>query len=150
MPSAITTDGLSKRYRDVAALADLTLDVPAGSVFGFLGQNGAGKSTALRILAGLARATAGSATVDGIPVDVQGAHRSRIGYLAQDPRFYGWMTGRQTLEHVARFRDVGSRRGDGHQTHDGLEGPRRILWRLHAGGRDGHREPQLAAHPPDG
>ena len=103
MPAAITVAGLTRRYGNVTALSDLTLDVPAGSIFGFLGPNGAGKTTALKILAGLTRPTSGSASVNGIPVGVQGAHRSQVGYLAQDPRFYGWMTGRQTLEYVATF-----------------------------------------------
>jgi ABC-2 type transport system ATP-binding protein len=87
----------------VAALTDLTLEVPAGSVFGFLGPNGAGKTTALRILAGLTRSTSGSAAVNGVPVSVQGAHRADVGFLAQEPRFYGWMSGRQTLAYVASF-----------------------------------------------
>jgi ABC-2 type transport system ATP-binding protein len=110
MTPAISVDGLTKRYRDVAALTDLTLEVPAGSVFGFLGPNGAGKTTALKILAGLSRATSGSAAVGGVPVTVQGAHRSRVGYLAQEPRFYGWMSGRQTLAYVASFFPLGTRR----------------------------------------
>jgi ABC-2 type transport system ATP-binding protein len=79
-------------------------------VFGFLGPNGAGKTTALKVLAGLARATAGDATVAGVPVSAAGEHRRHLGYLAQDPRFYGWMTGRETLRHVARFRGVGADR----------------------------------------
>ena len=103
MTSAIALTGLTKHYRGVAALTELTLDVPAGSIFGFLGPNGAGKTTALKILAGLTRATSGTASIDGIPVGVEGVHRGRVGYLAQEPRFYGWMTGRETLEYVASF-----------------------------------------------
>ena len=110
MTSAITMTGLTKHYKDVEALTDLTLDVPAGTIFGFLGPNGAGKSTALKVLAGLARATAGSATIAGVPVSAAGEHRRQLGYLAQDPRFYGWMTGRETLRHVARFRGVDTNR----------------------------------------
>lgn len=108
MTSAITLNGLTKRYGNVAALTDLTLDVPAGSIFGFLGPNGAGKTTALKILAGLSRATSGSATIGGIPVGVEGSHRKQVGYLAQEPRFYGWMSGRETLEYVASFYAVES------------------------------------------
>jgi ABC-2 type transport system ATP-binding protein len=104
MTSAISMTGLTKHYKGVEALTDLTLDVPSGTVFGFLGPNGAGKTTAMKVLAGLARATAGSATINGVPVSAAGEHRRQIGYLAQDPRFYGWMTGRETLRHVARFR----------------------------------------------
>jgi ABC-2 type transport system ATP-binding protein len=109
MTNAISTTGLTKRYRRVTALADLTLDVPAGTVFGFLGPNGAGKTTAMKILAGLARATGGSAAINGVPVTPAGLHRRELGYLAQDPRFYDWMTGRETLEHVARFHGPGAR-----------------------------------------
>jgi ABC-2 type transport system ATP-binding protein len=104
MTIAISMTGLTKHYRGVQALTDLSLDVPAGTVFGFLGPNGAGKTTALRVLAGLARATAGSATVNGVPVSPDGEHRRELGYLAQEPRFYGWMTGRETLRFVARLR----------------------------------------------
>ena len=110
MTNAISMDGLTKHYKGVQALTDLTLDVPAGTVFGFLGPNGAGKTTALKVLAGLARATSGSATVNGIAVSAAGEHRRQLGYLAQDPRFYGWMTGRETLRYVASFRGIGADR----------------------------------------
>ena len=103
MTNAISMVGLTKHYKGVQALTDLTLDVPAGTVFGFLGPNGAGKSTTLKILAGLARPTAGSATINGLPVSAAGDHRRELGYLAQDPQFYGWMTGRETLRYVASY-----------------------------------------------
>src|SRR5215208_6848542 len=110
MTNAISMTGLTKHYGQVEALTDLTLDIPAGTVFGFLGPNGAGKTTAMKIVAGLARPTAGSATVNGVPVSPAGAHRRELGYLAQDPRFYGWMTGRETLRYVARFHRVSTSR----------------------------------------
>jgi len=103
MTNAISMVGLTKHYKGVEALTDLTLDVPAGTIFGFLGPNGAGKSTTLKILAGLARPTAGRATLNGIAVSAAGDHRRELGYLSQDPRFYGWMTGRETLRYVASF-----------------------------------------------
>jgi ABC-2 type transport system ATP-binding protein len=96
--------GLTKHYKEVPALTDLTLDVPTGTVFGFLGPNGAGKSTAMKVLAGLAKSTGGEAAINGVPVTASGPHRRELGYLAQDPRFYGWMTGRETLRYVARLR----------------------------------------------
>jgi ABC-2 type transport system ATP-binding protein len=99
--SAISTAGLTRHFPGVRALTDLTLDVPAGSVYGFLGPNGAGKSTTLKILAGLTRPTSGTAAVAGIPLDAGAAYRREVGYLAQDPRFYDWMTGRETLRFVA-------------------------------------------------
>jgi len=110
MTTAISMVGLTKHYKGVQALTDLTLDVPAGTVYGFLGPNGAGKTTAMKVIAGLARATAGSASVNGMPVSPAGAHRRELGYLAQDPRFYGWMTGRETLRYVARFRGADTKR----------------------------------------
>src|SRR5688572_18434875 len=65
------------------------------------GPNGAGKSTTLKLLAGLARPTSGDASIAGIPLNAGGAYRRELGYLAQDPRFYDWMTGRETLQFVA-------------------------------------------------
>ena len=107
MTNAISMVGLTKHYKGVQALTDLTLDVPAGTIFGFLGPNGAGKTTTLKILAGLARPTAGEATLNGVAVSAAGDHRRELGYLSQDPRFYGWMTGRETLRDVARFHGSG-------------------------------------------
>jgi ABC-2 type transport system ATP-binding protein len=98
--AAITTAGLTKHYPGVQALTDLTLEVPTGSIYGFLGPNGAGKTTALKMLAGLTRPTKGSASVAGVPVAAGPAYRRQVGYLGQEPRFYGWMTGRETIEYV--------------------------------------------------
>ena len=97
---AIATEGLTKHYPGVRALTDLTLEVPAGSIYGFLGPNGAGKTTALKLITGLIRPTGGSTSVAGVPLEAGPAYRQQVGYLAQEPRFYGWMTGRETLEYV--------------------------------------------------
>jgi ABC-2 type transport system ATP-binding protein len=99
--SDIRMDGLTKHYSGVQALTDLTLDVPAGSIYGFLGPNGAGKSTTLKILGGLIRPTKGTASIGDTPLASGPAYRREVGYLAQDPRFYDWMTGRETLAFVA-------------------------------------------------
>ena len=103
-PAAVEAQRLTKHFGSVLALDGLDLAVPRGSVFGLLGPNGAGKTTAIRILTGLARATSGSARVAGVEVglDAPGLRR-RIGYLDQDPRFYGWMKGRELLELVGRL-----------------------------------------------
>jgi ABC-2 type transport system ATP-binding protein len=98
--SAISTAGLTKHYPGVEALTDLDLDVPAGSVYGFLGPNGAGKSTTIKLLAGLTRPTRGTAAVAGIPIEAGTDYRREVGYLAQEPRFYDWMSGRETLRFV--------------------------------------------------
>lgn len=82
-----------KRYGAVEALRGLDLDVPPGCVYGFLGRNGAGKSTALRIIMGITRATAGEVRLfGGEPGGDEAAVRRRIGYVAQEQAFYGWMT----------------------------------------------------------
>jgi ABC-2 type transport system ATP-binding protein len=99
-PPAITTAGLTKHYPGVQALDDLTLEVPTGSIYGFLGPNGAGKTTALKLLAGLTRPTRGTAAVAGIGVGAGPAYRRQIGFLGQEPRFYGWMSGRETIAYV--------------------------------------------------
>lgn len=94
----IRTQGLTKRFRRVAAVDDLDLQVEAGEVFGFLGPNGAGKSTTLRLLLGLIRPTAGSAWLAGVPVgDVRRAHRS-VSYVPGDVSLWPQLTGAETLE----------------------------------------------------
>jgi ABC-2 type transport system ATP-binding protein len=104
MATAISCQGLTKRYGDVLALDRLTLDVPAGAIFGFLGPNGAGKTTTLRLLTGLAFPTAGSATVAGMDIITGGIPlRRRIGYLDQSPQYYGWMRGRELLAFVGEL-----------------------------------------------
>jgi ABC-2 type transport system ATP-binding protein len=103
-PVAIHARGLSKRFGSIVALDGLDLDVPTGSIFGLLGPNGAGKTTTIRILTGLARPTAGQASVAGVEVGLDRPElRRRLGYLDQDPRFYGWMRGRELLELVGRL-----------------------------------------------
>jgi ABC-2 type transport system ATP-binding protein len=107
---AVSCRGLTKRYGAILALDRLDLEVPAGSVFGFLGPNGAGKTTTLRLLTGLARPTSGVATVAGLPVGSGDGEMARhIGYLDQDPRFHGWMKGREVLEFVGRLYGIEGR-----------------------------------------
>src|SRR4051794_31738132 len=103
MTAAISITDLSKQYPGIRALDGLSLEVPEGSIYGFLGANGAGKTTALKILAGLSRPTSGTASIAGIPLNAGESYKQAIGYLGQEPRFYGWMTGRQTLRYVAGF-----------------------------------------------
>lgn len=104
METAVSCRGLTKRYGDVLALDALTLDVPAGAVFGILGPNGAGKTTLLRLLTGLARPTAGEATVAGLSVTAHAAavHR-RISFLDQSPQYYAWMSGRDLVTFVGEL-----------------------------------------------
>ena len=96
---AIELRGLTKRFGDTLALDHVDLVVRPGVVFGFLGRNGAGKTTALRILSGLARPTAGTAHVLGHDVTrMRDTVRARIGFLPDVPGFYPWMTAREYLD----------------------------------------------------
>jgi ABC-2 type transport system ATP-binding protein len=104
VPHVISTRGLSKVYKNVAALKSLDLDVRQNSIFGFLGPNGAGKTTTIKLLLGLIHPTAGQATLFGMDSVTQSVDiRARIGYLPQEPHFYEHMTARQTLQFTAGF-----------------------------------------------
>jgi ABC-2 type transport system ATP-binding protein len=100
----ISTQGLGKTYNGVAALKSLDLKVGRNSIFGFLGPNGAGKTTTIKLLLGLARPTSGGGIVFGHDIVKNSTEiRKRVGYLAQDPRYYEHMTARETLRFTAHF-----------------------------------------------
>ena len=82
--SVIAVSHLTRRFGDFVAVDDVSFDVRQGEIFGFLGANGAGKSTTIRMLCGLLRPTSGSATVIGVdvPHDPEGV-KLRIGYMSQ-------------------------------------------------------------------
>jgi len=102
--AAIELRGLTKRFGDTLALDHVDLVVRPGVVFGFLGRNGAGKTTALRILSGLARPTSGAAHILGHDVThATDVVRSRIGFLPDVPGFYPWMTAREYLDLAGRL-----------------------------------------------
>jgi ABC-2 type transport system ATP-binding protein len=102
--NVIHTQELTKTYKGVNALQGLSLKVPKNSIYGFLGPNGAGKSTTIKMLLGLTRPTAGKALIFGKDITQESlAVRRKVGYLAQDPRYYEHMTARQTLRYTARF-----------------------------------------------
>ena len=94
--SVIQTTGLSKRYKDRWAVDHLDLRVEQGDIYGFIGQNGAGKSTALKLLCGLARPTQGEALIFGKPVRDSVARR-RVGSLIEQPGLYPDLSGRENL-----------------------------------------------------
>ena len=103
-PCVIQTTGLAKTYKGVQALHPIDLQVREHSICGFLGPNGAGKTTTIKLLLGLARPTCGSGRVFGLDIETHNDEiRRRVGYLAQDPRFYEYMTARETLRFTARF-----------------------------------------------
>jgi ABC-2 type transport system ATP-binding protein len=108
----IETKNLSKRYGDKLAVDDLTFSVAPGEVLGFLGANGAGKSTTMRMIAGFIAPTAGSVTVCGHDIETAAvAAKSSMGYLPEGAPSYGEMTVAEFLDFVADIR--------------GLHGPRR-------------------------
>lgn len=93
MTSVIRLDRVTKRFGSQAALNRVSLDVPAGSVFALLGENGAGKSTTIKLLLGLLEADDGRAEVLGLDSRKQGLEiRRRTGYVAERPTLYEWMT----------------------------------------------------------
>ena len=96
--SAVTVEGLKKRFGQRTAVAGLSFSVAAGEIYGLLGPNGAGKTTTLRILAGLLRPTEGMARIDGVDCgqDPREAQR-RLGFLTGTTGLYGRLTGREML-----------------------------------------------------
>lgn len=101
----ILTEGLSKRYAGDRGIIGLDLAVERGDVFGFLGPNGSGKTTTIRLLLDLIRPTAGRAFVLGCDVRRDSlAVRRRVGYLPGELSFYGRLSGVQTLRYFAALR----------------------------------------------
>ena len=94
--AVIQTMGLSKRYKDNWAVDHLDLRVEQGDIYGFIGRNGAGKSTTLKLLCGLARPTQGGALIFGKPIRDSVARR-RVGALIEQPGLYPDLSGRENL-----------------------------------------------------
>jgi ABC-2 type transport system ATP-binding protein len=106
----ISTENLTKSYGKRAVVSNLNLAIPRGSICGFLGANGAGKSTTIKLLLGLVQPTSGVGTVFGKNiVNDSVAIRERVGFLAQSPSFYGYLTARETLQFIASFFFTGSK-----------------------------------------
>jgi ABC-2 type transport system ATP-binding protein len=95
---AIETHGLTKAFGEQKAVAGISLSVPKGSVFGFLGPNGSGKTTTIRMLLGLAEASSGEIKLlnHQIPKQLQDA-LPKVGALVEGPAFYPYMSGRNNL-----------------------------------------------------
>jgi ABC-2 type transport system ATP-binding protein len=101
----IETTALTKRYGDVVAVNELTLKVPRGGVFGFLGPNGSGKTTTMGMLLGLVHATSGEAHIFGDSA-FHPATLHRVGAMVETPTFYPYMSGRANLRY---FQAIGKR-----------------------------------------
>lgn len=102
-PAAIDVRGLTKRFGDKTAVDHVDLTVPAGTVFGFLGPNGSGKTTCIRMICGLLEPTGGSGTCLGHDITRDRAEIKRqVGYMTQRFSYYEDLTVRENLEFVAR------------------------------------------------
>lgn len=104
--TAIETSALTKRYGQTTAVDQLDLSVSNGTVYGFLGPNGSGKTTTMRMLTGLTTPTSGSATVAGVSITDRDALRPHIGYLPEEPPLYEQATAYEQLEYVAGLRNL--------------------------------------------
>jgi len=103
--AAVETEGLTKRFGDRIAVDGVNLVVPRGVAYGFLGHNGAGKTTLIRVLLGLTRASAGRASVLGLPVPAERARAlARVGAIVEEPSFYAHLTGYENLKVAAAVR----------------------------------------------
>lgn len=102
--SVIELDGVHKSYGPLKVLTGLSLQVNRGEVYGFLGRNGAGKSTAIRLMMGISSLSSGDIRLFGKSVKGNVSKlRQRIGYVAQEQHFYPWMTPRMLGRFVSGF-----------------------------------------------
>ena len=110
LPPAIEAHHLTKRFGDFTSVDDVSFTIQQGEIFGFLGSNGCGKSTTMKMLTGLLQATSGTAELLGAPVDAGSvATRMRVGYMSQAFSLYEELTVRQNLTLHARLYRLGAR-----------------------------------------
>lgn len=104
MDYIITTNGLTKKYKNFTSVDNVSLHIRKGSIYGFLGPNGAGKSTTMKMLLGLTAPTKGSFTIDGkhLPADRM-VILKEIGSFIEQPSFYANLTGRENLDIIRRI-----------------------------------------------
>ena len=102
--TVIQTRGLTKYFGNKSAVYELNLDVPRGCVFAFLGRNGSGKTTTIRMLMGLVSPTRGTGTILGCDIQkLTPEIRARIGYLTEEHQLYGWMNVKECGEFQSKF-----------------------------------------------
>ena len=110
LPPAIEAHHLTKRFGDFTSVDNVSFTIQQGEIFGFLGSNGCGKSTTMKMLTGLLQATSGTAELLGAPVDAGSvATRMRVGYMSQAFSLYEELTVRQNLALHARLYRLGAR-----------------------------------------
>jgi ABC-2 type transport system ATP-binding protein len=119
--AAITVRELTRRFGQFTAVDRVSFEVREGEIFGFLGANGAGKSTTIRMLCGLLRPTSGSAVVGGVAVteDPEGV-KARIGYMSQKFSLYEALTVDQNIRFFAGIYGIEGARFEARRTGPGL------------------------------
>ncbi len=101
---AIETEGLTKKFGPQLAVDNLDLRIPTGSVFGFLGRNGAGQTTTIKMLLGLISPNSGSVRVLGMnPKKDSRAIKLKVGYVAENQSMYGWMKVKEITKFTSGF-----------------------------------------------
>lgn len=111
--NAIEVAGLSRTFNSLRAVDNISFTVDAGEIFGFLGHNGAGKTTSIRMLTGQLRPTAGHALVAGCNVVTErGRLKPLIGVVSENQNLYERMSGRENLTFAARLYGLGDKRID--------------------------------------
>ena len=109
-PPAMEAHGLTKRFGDFTAVDHVSFTIQKGEIFGFLGSNGCGKSTTMKMLTGLLEATEGNATLLGKPIDAGGLDtKMRVGYMSQAFSLYEELSVRRNLDLHARLYQMGAK-----------------------------------------
>jgi len=113
-PPPLRIESLTRRYGDLVAVDDLSLEVGPGEIVGFLGPNGAGKTTTLRMCSGLLAPDAGRVVIAGAPLgEAPLAARARLGFVPDEPFLYERLTPREFLDFVAALYDLPPALADG-------------------------------------
>ena len=142
-PLAIDVEGVTKSFNGHVVVDHVAIQVRTGEIYGFLGPNGSGKTTFIRMLCGLLKADAGSGTCLGYDILTQSSQIKRnVGYMTQRFSFYEDLTVRENLDFIARIYDLPDRRAlvESSLTSHGLAGRRNQL----AGGLSGGWKQRLA------
>ncbi len=106
MPSVLV-ESVSKRYRDIVALRDFSLNLQEPGCIGILGPNGAGKTTLLKVLTNIVKPSSGVALINGINVSEEPEKALKnVGALVEQPEFYTYLTARETLKFVSRVKGI--------------------------------------------
>jgi ABC-2 type transport system ATP-binding protein len=100
---AISVSNLSKKYGDVLAVNDASFDVPLGTICGFVGPNGSGKTTTIRMLLGLIKPTHGSGSIIGKPINHPDKYLHEVGAMIEGPAFYPALSGLENLKLLAKL-----------------------------------------------